>query len=273
MRRLGAARGEQFTKDTARTAALARPTGQDAYVTSPEEVPAPTWKRALGAGALLVGLGHATRTARLLDEPIVVRSDANRSALGARALELAKSGADENGAVRELRAQAGRHRRWLLDAAAHFRMGGGAREIRSWNQANRLLLRAADVPVEPLSADEERLPAWAEGFVTLPPEQAFAWLVEREPQLLALRDTLPTEAERANAGVMSVDEDDPIFDRVEKGLRPLIGPHARTADPLLRSNTAHGAASHYLLVRAGLRVDEEAAAEARRMLYGDPPTP
>jgi hypothetical protein len=196
------------------------------------------------------------------ESPKFVMFDQRSSAILKRAGRFAADGREDQEAVAELKALAGRHRRALRLAALGARQWGRHRELSVRNLAHRLLQSAVTgKPVEPVGALEREQLAALDHFVELARDDAWQTLTAREPQLRKLEadaragrfgrfadvsvidDTMTTEDKQQLAreglkGMMELDE----------RLKPLVGPESGRDDILLGSHIAlESARSHILL--------------------------
>jgi hypothetical protein len=193
------------------------------------------------------------------ESPEFVMFDERSSAILKRARDLAADGREDQDAVAELKALAGRHRRALRLAALGARQWGRHRESSLRNLAHRLLQSAVTGdPVEAVGAGEREQLAVLDHFAELDRDDAWQTLVAREPQLRELEadarvgrfgrlsrgieDVIATEEKReiAREGLRGMIE-------LDKRLTPLVGPKSGQGDVLLESHIALECARHHIL--------------------------
>ena len=181
-----------------------------------------------------------------------------------KALELARQGRTDAGAVDELSRQASGHQDALGHAALWLRCDGQASEQQIENLAHRLLLAAiSKMPVEELSEPDRQLITELESVRALGRADAFAALVARQGELEALAEGFSPLAEplpadfdvqpirqgwialsvpfmaRAASRFPFIGQQVPqsLLDLIGR-LEAFVGPTCGSNDPVLRSHTA-----------------------------------
>lgn len=178
------------------------------------------------------------------------------------ALDLAKRDVPDQEAVKSITTLVGRHTYDLRVAAHALRRADRGREFADDNRAHRLLQAAInDAPVSKPSEDDAALLNMLAQFRDKPLAEQYRVLAAAQPALGQLADELETGgwimprkgpsggAPSTKAQRQQVEQTVAVFKR----LRDLVGPHANTDDPLLRSGTAAAAARKYLTEAAQRR--------------------
>ena len=180
------------------------------------------------------------------DEPGIEQSDPLVLALAQQARQLAQNQPDDDECVRALLTAAGSKTRNLSKAAASVRFAGQARESRTADRANRLLMAAfRGEPVRQLTEEEVNWFDRIDEVMAVPVEDAFPHLVEMQPKLRELEEEFPPR-------LVDPGDKDALWDDLIAKLSPLVGPEALNEDSFLRSDTVWNVARLYLAVRVGL---------------------
>ena len=203
---------------------------------------------------LWVFLRRLVRPQRDEVHPVSFRATPHSIELSELAVSLASRHHEAEEAVQLLREKAGRHRNDLRLAATRTRSRDWITEDRTTNRANELLLAALENrPVEPNSAEQEawfaRVDALSEGI----DDDAFARLVALQPKLADVDRSIThawREFDQANLqGDERVAGWVAVWGKIAQALKPLVGPGAEAADPLVRSHRAHQLAERVLYNR------------------------
>ena len=205
-------------------------------------------RRILGGVALMGLLRAMEKREEFSDDPQVISGSPRVEALADLAKRLAKENPLDDKCVGELVAAAGPRKRDLRKASAVVRFGGAAKESKTAERANRLLVSAwTGQPVAPVSPELDDLLSRIDDLYTRPVEEAF-------PGLVALRPELGDLEPRFEGRALGQIDQDALWDELLASLDPIIGPDADSSvtDPLLRSLSAHSIARVYLALRAGL---------------------
>jgi hypothetical protein len=193
------------------------------------------------------------------ERPEFVMFDERSSAILERAQDLAADGREDQGAVAELKALAGRHQRALRLAALRARQWGQHRESSMHNLAHRLLQSAVSGnPVETVRAPERERLTVLDDFAELDRDEAWQTLTTREPQLRELETDARTGRFGRLAGVidnaMATEEKRQIarerlngMMELDERLKRLVGPESRRGDILLESHLALETVHSHLL--------------------------
>ena len=205
------------------------------------------------------------------DSPRSVMSNDRSERIAHLAESLAHSSQDDDDAVAELRAEAGKHRDDLRVAALYARQGGLHHESPLMNRAHRLLQAALTNTAVALPdvADRSRLElvAW---FESLTDDEQWAELVTRDPRLSELEGDItsgrvvpflpPIIRDQIRSGKRQSVSDESreamkewaVAYRVgTERLHTLVGPDAATDDDLLHTDAALESALNHL-ARIGL---------------------
>jgi hypothetical protein len=148
-----------------------------------------------------------------------------------------------------LKAMAGHRTNNLLWAAAWARSQGWVDEDPLIYWTNELLQAAATGrSVRPPTPDQQALFGKITVLYDHDPERAYARLIDMYPAIAeteaALRATRTARSRTARADPQPhhFRDDD---EEIAAVLRPIVGPHAHTDDPLLRTHTAYARASYH----------------------------
>ena len=225
------------------------PTGEPINSQDPSGSGRSRVKRSLATTGLVLTLRHIAGRQRDATSPTVAWGGPRVDSISGLALDLAADDVDDENAVRQLKAAAGKRRRDLKGPASQVRMGGHVKEDRVVNRANRLLESAATGhAVRSVTLEEEHEFARAEELSEMGVDAAYERLAILVPELREL------ERRIVQASVGEGDEAR-LWLEIFAGLKPLIGSGAITDDPLLHLNTARRIAESYIARQAGLFED------------------
>jgi len=205
-------------------------------------------RRMAGGAALVAGVWRSADRQLTKERPDFIWPNRTSERLKQVALRLAADGREDDLAVRDLREAAGRDRKDLLRAAADIRFHGPVAENARDQRANRLLIAAATgEPMRPLT-DEDL--AWFQRLDALrdtPTDEAFLRLASLQPGLLGIERRLQEALSTPEFSAMnSQQRDDATWDVIVGSLRELVGPDAKTSDPLVRTQLAFDICEVYL---------------------------
>ena len=180
------------------------------------------------------------------NEPIgMISSNPRAEALEAAVFELMDQDLSDKQIIEELRKQTSK-RRDPLAAARRLNMDNEVRELSWYNDAWRLLMAASGATVEDRSPEEVAKFEVLDELFDDPKHVAFAKLVEREPALGELAERLSDDPQPSVAS----------FDELHRLLDRMVGPKARSTDPIIRSHFAGHICLSHLADVAGLLDDE-----------------
>jgi hypothetical protein len=217
-----------------------------------------------GFGVLLVHQLARREERQHPDDPAIAVLGPLSGALKGAAMDFASEGRDDDEVVAELRGKAGNHTDALRRAALWLRCDGQANEQLVENLAHRLLQAAlAEEVVEDITDTERQRLVDLEDLRERATEEAFAFLVGKEPRLRTLADGIlpvndppPKDDRRVEpirswvaispaSGLQAMSRVPVLGTRVPASLvqligelERLVGPASGSTDPLVRSHVA-----------------------------------
>src|SRR5205807_277223 len=151
--------------------------------------------------------------------------------------KLAIEGREDAEALAVLRLAAGKHIHDLTRAAAFTRLSKPVSDHRASDLANRLLLAAASNldRVPEVSQDRELWFQKIDAFTALPVDEAYAQLSELSLELSLFERTVKALRSEmiSEIGNLGSEQENILWMKLVRDLSPIVGPDARTHDPLL----------------------------------------